>query len=236
MCEEKTKACSKCGIEKPLTEYSKEKTGKDGLRADCKECKNARTKKYKEENKEKLKAYKKKYREANKERIKAYSKKWREENTEYNKKYKQENAEELKAYSKKYRQENSEKLKAQQKKYYQENLEKVKVRKKKYYQENKDKARLYCQKRRALLAEATVEDFTEQELLDFWNKNEINYNECFYCEKEMPEGPEHIDHYYPLSKGGPHERANLRPSCTQCNLSKHAKQPETFMEELNNGL
>lgn len=33
-----TKRCSKCGETKPLSEYFKSKTGRDGLRADCKEC------------------------------------------------------------------------------------------------------------------------------------------------------------------------------------------------------
>ena len=194
MCEEKTKACSKCGIEKPLTEYNKKKKAKDGLRAFCRECKRAIDKQYRQENAEKEKARQKKWREENPE----YGKKWREDNPEYDKK--------SKAYQKK------------------------------WFENNREKARLYYQKRRALLAEATTEHFTHEDLLDFWSENKINYKECFYCEKEMSEGPEHIDHYYPLSKGGPHERANLRPSCAHCNLVKSAKQPETFMEELKNGL
>jgi 5-methylcytosine-specific restriction endonuclease McrA len=217
MCEEKTKACSKCGIEKPLTEYYKKKSGKNGLRADCKKC---------------FKAYKKKYYQENAEEIKTRNKKW-----------KKENPEEIKTTNKKYRETNREKEKARHKKWRKENPEyNKKWRKenpeynKKWLNDNREKARLYCHRRRALLFKATTEDFSYEDLLDFWNENEINYKECFYCKKEMPEGPEHVDHYYPLSKGGPHERANLRPSCAQCNLSKHAKQPETFMEELNNGL
>lgn len=34
----KTKVCSKCGMEKPLTEFGRDKKGKQGRRADCKEC------------------------------------------------------------------------------------------------------------------------------------------------------------------------------------------------------
>jgi 5-methylcytosine-specific restriction endonuclease McrA len=225
MCEEKTKVCSKCEIEKPLTEYHKQG---NGLRANCKECKRAIDKQYRQENSEKEKARQKKWREDNPE----YGKKWREENSEYGKKWREDNPGYGKKYGKKYRQENSEKEKARMKKWREENPEYIK----KWFRDNREKARLYCQKRRALLLEATTEHFTHEDLLDFWSENEINYKECFYCEKEMSEGPEHIDHYYPLSKGGPHERANLRPSCAHCNLSKHAKQPETFMEELNNGL
>lgn len=44
---------------------------------------------------------------------------------------------------------------------------------------------------------------------------------CWMCG-----GPwEHIDHVKPLSKGGPHILANLRPSCGPCNQSKNATWP-----------
>ncbi|WP_209961193.1 HNH endonuclease signature motif containing protein [Micromonospora sp. HB375] len=36
---------------------------------------------------------------------------------------------------------------------------------------------------------------------------------------------EHIDHVKPLSKGGAHILANLRPSCASCNLGKSDKWP-----------
>jgi len=34
------KICSKCGVEKDLSEFAKAKTGKFGIRGDCKECRN----------------------------------------------------------------------------------------------------------------------------------------------------------------------------------------------------
>ena len=33
-----TKVCTKCGLEKPFVEFSKDKTHKDGLRSQCKQC------------------------------------------------------------------------------------------------------------------------------------------------------------------------------------------------------
>jgi len=62
------KTCSKCKIEKPLTEFSKDKSKKDGHKYVCKLCENSRIKAYYEANREKIKAY----REANRENIKAY--------------------------------------------------------------------------------------------------------------------------------------------------------------------
>ncbi len=46
-------------------------------------------------------------------------------------------------------------------------------------------------------------------------------NKCWICG-----GPfEHVDHVKPLSKGGPHILANLRPSCASCNLHKGSQWP-----------
>jgi len=46
-------------------------------------------------------------------------------------------------------------------------------------------------------------------------------NKCWMCE-----GPfEHVDHVKPLSKGGPHILANLRPACASCNASKNDRWP-----------
>ena len=40
------KRCNRCRIEKPLTEFGKDKRGKDGLLYQCKPCHNARNRKY----------------------------------------------------------------------------------------------------------------------------------------------------------------------------------------------
>lgn len=44
-----TKICSKCKTEKPITEFHKDSRGVLGVRADCKACRSARTKKLKED-------------------------------------------------------------------------------------------------------------------------------------------------------------------------------------------
>lgn len=51
-----TKSCTKCGVEKELTEYTKnfnKKWGKSYLRSSCRECDNARNRKYHADNKAK---------------------------------------------------------------------------------------------------------------------------------------------------------------------------------------
>lgn len=67
-----TKVCTKCNLEKNLTEFNKMSKVKCGVRSYCRECQKIETKKYKSENKEK---------------IKQYNTKWNKENQEYYKKY-----------------------------------------------------------------------------------------------------------------------------------------------------
>lgn len=101
-----TKICSKCKVEKDVCEFNKRITSKDGKRSSCKECDNEGIKKWRQNNKEKLKLQRqrytkkhhqknldrgKKYRENNKEKNLIRSSNWRKENKEFFIKYYQEN-------------------------------------------------------------------------------------------------------------------------------------------------
>jgi hypothetical protein len=71
-----TKTCSKCNKEKTIDNFAMEKSGKFGVRGDCKSCKKD--------------AYKK-WREKNKEYDKQRQARWRSENLEYGKVWEFEN-------------------------------------------------------------------------------------------------------------------------------------------------
>lgn len=75
-----TKKCSKCKEEKPesVEYFVRSKKGKNGLAASCKDC----VRKYREQNKERIRTTAKKYREENKEKINAHSKEYRKLNKE----------------------------------------------------------------------------------------------------------------------------------------------------------
>ena len=75
------RTCTKCGEEKPFTaEYFYRNRSKAlGYSVWCKICYCKRSKKYREENPEKVRAGQKKYREQNREKMLDRSKKWREE-------------------------------------------------------------------------------------------------------------------------------------------------------------
>jgi 5-methylcytosine-specific restriction endonuclease McrA len=77
--EMKTKICKDCGVEKPLSEYYKAVTCKDGYRGDCKACYNYRVKTYKENPivKERNKVSATLWKANNKDKIREYNKKYR---------------------------------------------------------------------------------------------------------------------------------------------------------------
>jgi len=74
------KKCSKCGIQKPLSDFNKNKSKNDGLGTECKPCARQNLKKWQSENPEKQKANKKKWYKNNLNKVRTQSKNWRENN------------------------------------------------------------------------------------------------------------------------------------------------------------
>jgi hypothetical protein len=111
----KTKICTKCKVERDITEFHKNKNNKDGLTSNCKICAINRSKEYREKNLEKVNERYKVYREKNlekeKERYKEYREKNLEKEIERNKKYRYENHDKFKLSCKKSKQKNKEKNK-----------------------------------------------------------------------------------------------------------------------------
>lgn len=116
--------CSKCKEEKDLSLFHKDKKGKDGYQASCKEC----LKKYQLENKDKILQNRKIYREIHKDRIKI-------ETSEY----KSLNKEVIKQSVKSYREIHKDRLKEISKIYWQNNKDKKRLKDKKYKEKHKDK-------------------------------------------------------------------------------------------------
>jgi len=82
MSEAETKLCSKCKVEKDLSEFNKDTRIKDGLRGQCKLCSRIKRAAYYEANKERVIEQAKAYYEANKEEIAARRRAHRAENKE----------------------------------------------------------------------------------------------------------------------------------------------------------
>ena len=212
------KVCNKCGEAKPLSDFYKEKSKKDGYRNDCKACVRARSKAHYEANREKVAARQKAYNEANREEIAAYLKAYREANRE-----------EVAAQRKAYREANSEMVSAAQKAYYEANRERIRAsvnasRTERYatdpeYRAKRDAANT---RRQRLLEGAKSEPYLREDIFerDDWT--------CQLCQEPIdPElkwpdsGFASIDHIVPLSLGGDDTPANVQAAHLSCNISKH---------------
>ncbi len=82
------KTCSKCKLEKDLSDFYKKTTSKDGYRSECKICNNILSRKYKRLyyhknkeniNKDSIGKYLKEYKEKNKDKIKSWRKNYRDD-------------------------------------------------------------------------------------------------------------------------------------------------------------
>ena len=196
------KRCTKCGVEKPIVNFGKAKSGKNGLKAECKDCLKQYHNQYVKENKESLVRYHKQYgieyREKNKELLKT---KWSN------------------IYTK-----NKEKILEYHSVHYQKadvkNRHKLWLRE--WRKNNKNKVQVYKLKRRTLEKELPS-TLTNSE----WeNCKETFDKKCAYCGTTGKAIT--LDHFYPLSKGGELSIQNSIPSCLSCNSSKGAKPFEIW--------
>jgi 5-methylcytosine-specific restriction endonuclease McrA len=79
----------------------------------------------------------------------------------------------------------------------------------------------------------------EEDFVDYYSNQEKRLSildrdsyKCSYCLKEISRDEFHLDHIYPLSKGGFNYRTNLLSSCKSCNVKKNNKSVDDFL--LNN--
>lgn len=71
-----TRVCRKCGQEKPLSEFVKDKTCALGYSHTCKQCNAERNRKWRAANPEKVLECKRKRYAANPEKVREYNRKW----------------------------------------------------------------------------------------------------------------------------------------------------------------
>lgn len=95
----------------------------------------------------------------------------------------------------------------------------------KYYAENKDSYLSYSRTRKARQRNAPG-THNAKDIANLW---QMQRGKCACCGVTLK--TYHVDHIYPLARGGSNDRLNLQLLCVACNKSKHAKDPIAFMQE-----
>ena len=237
------KFCNKCKTEKELSEFSKDKRNKCGLKSQCKSCE----REYKQSNKEIIKEwrkeYNKEYYQANKEKMKEYyqanKERMKEYQKEYKKQYRQANKEKIKESNKEYREANKEYYKEYFKEYHQVNKEKINEMAKEYQRERRKTDPLFkmkCNLRnrtwKAFKNKGYSKNTRTQKILGVdWEVAKQHIERQF--KKGMNwnnQGEWHIDHIIPLASANTLERleelshyTNLQPMWAIDNLIKNDK-------------
>ena len=201
-------------------------TGKTLRRVSNSECPQCSKDKYNERIKLEPDFNKKRY-QKHKEYSLNYQKQWRKRSKEVmkkqSKKYQETHVEELKEYRKNYYLQNKEvlipKMRRYNKKYYLSRKEEIDKKHRNYYKQNRFLALLRCRKRRANKMQIHKSKYTLDEIKCLKDKFK---NKCSYCRKEKIL---HLDHFIPMSKGGPDCLGNIVPACKSCNSSKHNSDP-----------
>lgn len=249
--EYNTKTCTKCGIEKELSEFHRSKNGRLGRASKCAKCSlinhaeyyaqnsskiKERVNKYRLDNKEKIKKAKQKHYQKNKKRLLKKQVRYYADNREIvlenNKNYYSKNKESRNKYRRKYAQEHPQKEKGYRENYQNTHRDKVRAARAAYRSRNPnktnewraanpDKAKAISQRRRANKCSVEINDFTA----DQWTQLKEKYNyQCVYC--GCVSNKLTMDHIIPISRGGNHTLENILPACQQCNSKKGARTPE----------
>lgn len=203
------KDCSRCRQSKAFDDFNWRNKAKGWRRPECKACQHEAYASAKARDPEvhntKRRENKRKWRLAN--GVKPQPRRSREQQIEF------ERARRIAWYKA-----NREKAAATSLKWRQSNKDKIRECHRRWYEANKSRAFEKARRRRALKLHATIQKFTLTQLEE---RLSVFGHRCAYCGGAYEE----LDHVKPLSRGGPHCLANLRPSCLTCNRRKWAKMP-----------
>lgn len=217
-----SKACSKCGKTFPLSGFYVRRASSDGLTGACKTCVKAGVRDNYARNHATILQKQAEHRRANPEHYRAKNAnsyvKHREKRVARAMELRSDPdyAERARAASEAWRRDNPELYAESQRRYREEHQEERAARLKRWMRENPAAVKAMRSRREARVRGAACVPFTPAQLSA---RVAIFGGRCWMCR-----GPyEHLDHVKPISKGGAHMLANLRPACASCNSSKKDK-------------
>ena len=198
---EQYKTCSKCGQTKPVNEWGRNKSKKDGLASECKACHAKSSAEWRLANPVEQKRRSREQHSKNKDTANANRKKRYLENREL----------ELQA----------------RRKWYAENAESSRMASRAWRKNNKEKFAAQSRRSRALRAFVNTESYTKQDVLDRWGSDchicnkPIDLSAPRWTGSSGWENGLHLEHVIPIRLGGLDNLSNVKPAHGLCNLKKH---------------
>lgn len=197
MPDPESKPCSKCGVEKPHTEYHSDRSRKSGLHPWCKQCARARRNAWYSKNREANRAYQATWRDENRDAKQAYDRAWREANLDRKA-----------AVDAAWREANKDRKAAVARARHQA------LRNDPDYRRKQQEAK---RRRRAAKYNANGRPVVFDEIL------QRDCGICGICGKPIMEITIELDHILPLAAGGTHDPDNVQVAHRTCNRRKGAR-------------
>jgi len=232
------KQCGRCKATKPVEEFHRCSSAKDGLYWMCKECAREKGRQYYQANKAKVDARARVWVKANPEKSRAYTRKHAQKNRPAKqaaaRAKRREFPAETRAQDRRYREANPESYRKARKKHYYSHLEQSRQ----IQRDSKRKARVadpeherethrrYRARNRLKIAikesnrRARVRGLGRLTLAQIHTVFDRYGWRCCNC---LSSDQLEIDHIVPVSKDGPNEPSNIQPLCRSCNASKSAR-------------
>lgn len=130
---------------------------------------------------------------------------------------------------------NAEKDKIYSKNYWSKNPEKLKLRNKRknrrikemYPEKHRERKRIYKANRRAYKRQSGGRH-TLRQIKELYKKQG---GKCVNCLSEFEKSGYHIDHIFPISRGGRNDISNIQLLCPPCNIAKGSLHPLEFAKK-----
>lgn len=216
------KRCTKCGEEKPIAEFNRNRATRDGLFAHCRDCQSETKRKWYAANKEKAADYWSHWYADNKEdlleRRKPKGREWyaanRDKVLQKRRAWYVANRQRACDYSRGWRAANKERHLAYVHQWQSANPERV-----------REFVRAGKLRRRAREHNAEGTHTAADIKAQYARQN----GKCYYCHVKVGDRY-HVDHVIPLSRGGSNGPENIVIACPSCNTSKSDKLPHEWAQ------
>lgn len=205
MPSQRTKRCALCNADKPLTDFHRDKSRRDGYRDRCKACVLTYNRAWYEADKDAIIARQMAAYRADPSKKIGYTREW----------YRRTHPERL-AKQAKYRAEHLEEIRAQQR-----GMTAYHVAKNREWQK-RNPERYRANKQRAGMVRRARKRGTQIEPVDTDAIVARDRSICGICGRKVERKDLSFDHIVPLSRGGPHTEANLQVAHWRCNVKRGA--------------